>query len=230
MSSLLRSLFGGDLEVYSNSNRPLFKIERRIVKEVFVNLTIPDDSSAPTRQETHSFISILADSPSLRENQWVVVADAAGLALRNIDHLIPKYSSDSHSPREIDLYWTRFHGGSQKFGVEAASPGLWAVRAEHLPLVIDRLEKTLNTEHEAKGTEEIWTKVVKDLPLRKRPFETGEVYAPPIGAVDWEVLSSAAFVTVPGWPRIEQLRFLQALYFGTYFGDDTGLMLNILDP
>lgn len=47
--------------------------------------------------------------------------------------------------------------------------------------------------------------------------------------MDWEPLSNAAFVTVPDWPVDEQRKFLQALYFDTYFGDETGMLLNILE-
>ena len=77
--------------------------------------------------------------------------------------------------------------------------------------------------------EDVWTEVVERLPLKKRAFETGEVVAPRIGAVDWEAITNAAFVTVPDWPQDEAWKFLQALYFGTYFGDETGMMLNVLE-
>ena len=69
----------------------------------------------------------------------------------------------------------------------------------------------------------------KLMPWRKRVFEKSEVVAPRIGAVNSEAMSNAAFVTVQDWAEKEAWKFLQALYFGTYLGDETGMMLNIFE-
>lgn len=163
--------------------------------------------------------------------QWVILPDSSGLALRNIDHLIPADSQAAHAPAEVDFYWTKVVDRNVGGGEVSASPGLWAVRGEDLPLVLERWKSAWSEMGEGAKLDEaaVWSRVVRELPLRKKPFEKGEVYAPQIGAVDWEAVSHAAFVTVPGWPQDEQRKFLQALYFGTYFGDETGLMLNILE-
>jgi hypothetical protein len=50
-----------------------------------------------------------------------------------------------------------------------------------------------------------------------------------VGAVDWRALCSAAYVSIPDWPETERWKLLQALYFGTYFGDETGMMVNVLE-
>jgi hypothetical protein len=75
----------------------------------------------------------------------------------------------------------------------------------------------------------LWSRFVESLDLRKKRFETGEVIAPRMGSMDWAGASNAAVVTVPDWPDEEKRKFLQALYFGTYLGDETGMMLNVLE-
>ena len=109
-----------------------------------------------------------------------------------------------------------------------ASPGFWAVRAEHLEMVLQRWEAA-REEDWGVSQEEVWARVLEELPLTKRPFEKGEVVAPRMNEFDWEGAANAAFVTAAGWPKKEAQRFLQSLYFGTYLGDETGMILNILE-
>jgi hypothetical protein len=230
ISSLLRSLFSGRITVFRNQEVPLFKVERKVVAEVVAKTTIVDMSEAAKRRAKRELFYEHSSHLKPEPRQWVMVADTGCLALRNIDHLIPSDASGPHAPPQVDFYWAR--AGKDEISNPAATPGLWAVRGEHLPLVLERWKEAWNGElepAEASMDEEIWTRVVRELPLRKRAFEKGEVVAPRIGAVDWEAVSNAAFVTVPDWPEKEAWKFLQALYFGTYLGDETGLMLNILE-
>lgn len=232
VSSLSRSLFNGAIHVFRNHEMPLFKVERRQIEEVFVSAARREKPGADGGSESREFLLGLGKQVKPEPRQWVIIPDAAGLALRNIDHLIPADSQAAHAPAEVDFYWTKVvdrNEGGTRF---SASLGLWAVRGEYLPMVLERWKDAWRELEDGAELDEaaVWTRVVRDLPLRKKPFEKGEVYAPRIGSVDWEVVSHAAFVTVPDWPKDEQRKFLQALYFGTYFGDETGLMLNILDP
>jgi hypothetical protein len=140
--------------------------------------------------------------------QWILVAHGKSLALRNIDHLVPPDGPGPYGPPVVDFYWAG--AGKDGFSNSAATPGLWAVRGEHLSLVLERWKEALS-EVGAHGAseEEVWTRVVQQLPLKKLAFEKGEVVAPRIGAVDWEAVSNAAFVTVPDWPEKEAWKFLQ---------------------
>ena len=231
VSSLSRSLFSGSIHVFRNHERSLFKVERRQIEEVFESKARREQPAPNERSESREFFLGLGKQVKPEPRQWVIFADAAGLALRNIDHLIPADSKAAHAPAEVDFHWTkvvnRNHGGREV----SASPGLWAVRGEYLPMVLERWKSAWSELGEDAKLDEaaVWSRVVRDLPLRKKPFEKGEVYAPQIGSVDWEAVSHAAFVTVADWPEDEQRKFLQALYFGTYFGDETGIMLNILE-
>ena len=167
--------------------------------------------------------------------QWVIIMDCSSVVLRPIDHLIPTDASEQFPAPEVDFYWTRAKGGS-------ASTGVWAVRGEYLAAVSENWNVILSEHHmlardnemfetEATDCEEtLWTKFVGNLPLRKKSFEIGEIYAPKTGAIDWSAINSAALVTIPDWAEKDKWTFMQALYFSKYFGDSTGLFLGILDP
>jgi hypothetical protein len=222
-SSLGRCIVNGRILLIRSDNSPLFKIARRDLEEF---IFIPPPSPARKKVQANwnreglaASIEILKSEP----RQWVVVIDAASLVLRNIDHLIPPDPSGPYVAPEVDFYWAPAGSGSE------ASRGVWAVRGEHLPEVLALWAELEGGAPEGTSESAVWARVVDLLPLRKKRFESGEVVAPEMDAVDWETVSHSAVVTVPDWPAAEQSQFLQALFFGTYFGDGTGLMLQILD-
>ena len=227
-SSLMRSLFSGGISIFKNYQTPLFKIDRRNVDEEVVSLPIVGKSAEAVDGATATFVFQLGKYLKPEGRQWVIVSDPAGIALRNIDHLIPLDGSRSFGPPSVDIYWTKITGGPDKGGRSLASPGFWAVRFENLELVLQR-GQAVQAETPGASDEEVWTRTLEELPLTKRPFEKGEVAAPRLNQLDWEEASNAAFVTLAGWPEKESRRFLQSLYFGTYLGDETGMILNILE-
>ena len=229
VSSLMRSLFSGRIVVCRNHEMPLFKVGRTALDEVFMSIAGAEKSDWARRQATLELLFGLCGSVKPEPRQWVIVADAGSVAMRNPDHLIPPDQGGPYGPPEVDLLWAEAENGSATGEKEEASPGMWAVRGEHLPMVLARWENTWNARDPGLSETEIWTQVVRELPLRAKRFEKGEVVAPRIEAVDWEAVSNAVIVTVPDWPEVEARKFLQALYFGTYLGDETGMMLNILE-
>lgn len=230
VSSLMKSLFTGSIVVFKNSEMPLYKVERKQLEEVFIP-TVVQGRGVAERKAARDFLFDLCTYLNPEERQWVVFADAVGLALRNIDHLVPQDLSGPYAPPELDFLWLPITSSKSSSVAELASPGLWAVRGEHLPLVLERWKSAWNGAiGETPDREiEIWTRVVNDLPLRKRRFERGEVISPRLNAVDWEEVHRAAFITLPDWPDAERSKFLQSLYFGTYLGDETGMILNVLE-
>ena len=229
-ASLMRCLFTGSINIFHNHAIPLFKVERKQVTEAPVENPISGSEEAEERRASREFLFNLCSQIKPEPRQWVIVADPAGIALRNIDHLIPPDLSGPYAPPEADFLWARVNEGGSR-PRDAAGPGLWAVRGEFLPLVLERWKEAWEAEPEAGMEDErrIWSDVVRSLPIRKKAFERGEVLCPAVGAVDWKALCSAAYVSIPDWPETERWKFLQALYFGTYFGDETGMMVNVLE-
>lgn len=216
-ASLTRSTFGGRIILPRAPGPPLFRIERSGVEEVEMPEN-PDMASS-----CHQFVASLRPEP----RQWVLIAEMAGLALRNIDHLLPSDGSGPYSPPQTDFCWAASEGKGR-----LASPGLWAVRGEYLASVLASWQnRSCFGKIDSTGTTSLekWSHFVEKLPLRKKRFERGEVIAPRLNAIDWGAVSQAAYVTVPEWPEENQRSFLQAMYFGTYLGDKTGLMMHIID-
>lgn len=230
ISSLMKSLYTGSIVVFRNCEMPLYKVERKQLEEVFVPATA-QGVGISDRQAAKDFLFDLCNHLNPEDRQWVIIADPSGLALRNIDHLIPQELPGPYAPPEIDFLWLPIDNSAITGRVQMASLGLWAVRGEHLPLVLEKWKSAWNeaTGQGADHEVEIWTQVVNDLPLQKRRFERGEVISPRLNAVDWEEVHHAAFITLPDWPDAERSKFLQSLYFGTYLGDETGMILNVLE-
>jgi hypothetical protein len=87
-SSLSRSLFSGCVRVFRNHEMPLFKVERRQTEEIFVAAERRGRPGTDGRSEEREFLFGLGKHVNPGPRQWVIIQDAAGLALRNIDHLI----------------------------------------------------------------------------------------------------------------------------------------------
>lgn len=223
-SSLTRVHSQADVMLFRNQEKPLFRLEREAVKEQYIELFFEGLS---IDRRNHMALEFLAALNSLivgEEYDWVMMLEC-GVAIRNIDHLV--HEKIANSDNTVDLFWLPC--GNQSVGIaNEASRGAWAVRGDYFHATLNEWIQAHVSTTDARGIS--WIDRIKRLPLRSRPFEKNEVYAPLVGEVDWEAVSNAAFVTVPDWPEKEQWKFLQALYFGTYFGDETGLMLNILDP
>jgi|694.fasta_scaffold70848_4 hypothetical protein len=225
LSSLVRSHVSGKISVGSDPREAVF----RVLREGVVEQGLAGNSDASSRWK---YWFEMLSKICLDANQWAVFVDSAGMALRNIDHLFLAAIEGPYPPPTVDFLWARVHDDPRSGPRDLAAPGFWAVRGEHAEMVLGRLKAAWEAEPGATEADEtqIWSQVVRDLPLRKRAFERGEVLCPPVGSVDWKALCSAAFVTVPHWPEPERWKFLQSLYFGTYFGDETGLLVNLFDP
>ena len=228
-ASHFRSRFGGDVWLLTSLSRHLFQLRRAGYHQILV----PDAAPRPwgcwaQREQVAEELRKVIEA---KRGCYVIVADAAGVALRNLEHLIPRDSSGVFSTSAADLYWTDVCGDLVSSGTpRSASPGLWAVKGEHFESVLQSWCEQGIASRGRISEVCIWSKVIHNSPLSKSPFEKGEIYAPTMEEIDWNLLGVSAFVTVPDWPEKEQWKFLQTLYFGTYFGDETGLMLNILDP
>lgn len=220
-ASLCRSDCGFPIKLLRDEERPLFRIRRAVLAEVSVPSSDDHAAESDAANATRETVIRLTEWISAEDYPWIIVMDRAGLALRNIEHLIPEDSIGEFASPTVDFYWMPKAGSKTE-----ATSGIWAVRGHLMRETLNRWSQFLR---EITDPELAWSQTVAALPFRKKRFESGEVIAPALKRVDWDAVSNAAFVTVPDWPPEQQRKFLQSLYFGTYFGDSTGLMLNILE-
>ncbi len=223
VSSLFRTLYSGRILAVSSKDTPLFKVERKQLEERHADA----DGIAGSRDR--AVCRQIREHARPGPDDWVIVADPASIAVRNIDHLVPPEIPGPYAPPKADFLWApAAPDGAGRCG-GLATPGVWAVRGEHLETVLSRWESAAPDGGTGAERVEAWTGVVRELPLSKRRFERGEVLAPEIGAVDWRAVSKAALITVPDWSPEEQWQFLQALYLRICLGDETGMMLGVLE-
>ncbi|QJE96939.1 hypothetical protein [Luteolibacter luteus] len=234
-SSVNRNHFPS-VTIVRDSEIPLFRLERKGIDEVPVDFSFKGrvDRNMMELRVLTEMGEVIDESPS----RWIVVAHPAGLALRGISHLFPP----GGGMLDTDFLWceaSAAHDGNPGDdrlavpdgwnGSYGASRGLWAVRSEHWTTVLETCRTLMGEMPRQISASALWTQVVHELPLRKQRFERGEVLAPQADRMNWDEILRAAYVTVPDWPPEAQRRFLQALYFSTYYGDAGGSFLNILE-
>lgn len=88
-SSLLRTLYTGSVVVFQDGDMRLFKVERKQLEVVQVPVSTRCKTAADRQRAEREFLFCLGDYLKPEPRQWVIVADAASLALRNIDDLLP---------------------------------------------------------------------------------------------------------------------------------------------
>jgi hypothetical protein len=217
-SSFSRSLSSGILYIANDSEDPLFKLTRKNIEDLSFVRSSPRDETRPVslnREAACLSLGIIDPDP----DQWVVFLDAASLILRNIDHLFPPAGTTGTA---IDFLWASQDESGK------CSRGFWAIRGKHL----ERFLKLWDAYEEGfPGAPEsfIWEQVVRNLKLRKKQFEGGEVLCPNPGSVDWARIPDVAVITVPDWPQPLRQHFLRSVYWETYFGDPNGTLLQVLD-
>lgn len=222
-ASLARSLFCGEIVIFRNRDTPVFRVERKGIQEITVRPALPRSLEDVSGVGNDYLLFSLAEFLQPHPRQWVIIADSASVALRNIDHLIPADGKGAFARKEADVYWSDAGNGS------GAAWGLFAARGECLSHVLKAWKEAKHHAPEAATSSAVWQSVLEGLPFEKRRFERGEVAIPSIDAVDWSGVCGSAFVTVAGWPEIEKQKFLQALYLGNYLGDQTGMIFDLID-
>lgn len=238
-SSLQRVLTAADLHCWKNDMQQLFRIERAVffehVVEHFQLIVNPNS------------LNCLMKNPDFSDNVTNVFTDSAMIAMRNPDHLWPEsfggkpdlqYSEDRKerirnsafaallTDEELDVHSHRF----------VSSPGIFSVRGvklERLAEVWKQAQEIGKDLDESIREKAVWNKTLVMLAgeMTQKPFERGEVIPVREGEIDWDEVRNACIVSVSDW-KDEKAKehFLRCLYFGHFFGDETGLMLNILDP
>ena len=137
------------------------------------------------------------------------------------------------SPYAVLLSEVEFSNYGHRF---VASPGMVACQKrclERLLAVWKEVQEQGQHLDEAIREKAVWNKTLVMLAneMKQKPFERGEVIPVREREIDWDEVRNACIVSVSDW-KDEKAKehFLRCLYFGHFFGDESGLMLNILDP
>jgi hypothetical protein len=243
-SSITRAIADASITCWKNSLDPIFRLERAKLNEVFTDHKCSDS--------LYSFTELHLSEFSCAERESIILMKPAGLFLRNPDHLWPEQTMGEFPSLQYDLLWMedrkeRLRGSSysvllteeelSSYGHRfVASPGLVACKGSCLDRLFEVWREVLEQGadlDESIREKAVWNKVLVLLAaeMKQKPFERGEVIPLREGEVDWDEVRNACIVSVSDW-KDEKAKehFLRCLYFGHFFGDESGLMLNILDP
>ncbi len=225
VSGLLRNFFDGRIVVFRNTPQPLFKVERKGLDEIYVDL--PTDG--PGAQE-FKYVARRYLDPA--DYGAVAFVDADCAALRGVEHLFPDEPWDIlWQPESAYSVTSMFHNAlltdgemNRLMARPGANSGTWAVRAEHYEAVMEEWERLDTAVPCIKpgADQAAWNRLLLDTPLRTRKLERDEIVIPPQGGnyCDWR---EAALVHVAGWPLDARVEFLAGLYYAATSATPAGI-------
>jgi len=212
VSSLLRTLFPGDLVVWRNFPEPLYPVERKGLHEMDFQpdrvLQTGSDLAEVLRRARMQQAASLVEHAERYE--WVILADPGVMALRNWDHLFENKEGDVLVVRD-EKRWI--------------DPSLLAIRGRIFETLVRRLEgfevsqawaDALNTTIETEG-------------LQVEDFERGEVVRVFEEGVGFPAVLNASVVLFKGGAPENQAKVAFALHMMKTFGDRDGLFLDLLE-
>ena len=169
----------------------------------------------------------------------VLFLDADCLVLRNIDHLLEGDWDIGWFPepgRSVTL--PQFHcfltDAEMKLlkGRQGANSGTLAVRAERYHELMAEWERIDTGQAQRRrecSDQASWNRLLLDTNLRKRRFERGEIQFPLFLHPSYHEWKNAALLHAIGGTTREKMRFLWGAYMQTFYFDDAGTMLNVLE-
>jgi hypothetical protein len=235
-SSLLRTWFSGDVVIFRNTPEPLFAVERAGLSEVFIET--PDFQALADQQEAWRYKFRVREYLDVSGYDKVLFLDADCLALRNLDHLLegdwdirwyPESRKLTDSVFNCFLTDEEIHRWRDRPG---ANSGTLAVRAEVFHDVMaewERIDLGPTTRTRFCSDQGSWNRLLLDTKLRTKRFERGEIQFPLCLHPSFHDWKKAALVHAIGGTLREKMRFLWGLYMQTFYYDDRGTMLNLLE-
>lgn len=254
-ASLLRHQWDGVVRMSRNAPEPLFLMERVGLEErerpeaVLADLGEDDEGQRGAkwrREGLERRLAMMAEVGDAGDFDWVLLADADCVALRNLDHLFM---------REEELLVSRGAGG--------IDPGFVAVRGERLAELVEALRSGGGgTGHGVSGgegvsgagagvsgadfkigapsgapsearrgefTAEGLGRLVESGRWRVGEFERGEVVRPGDPGVTLEDLAEAAVVHFAGMSVAHKQRMAFSLHMGAVYGDESGLFFDMME-
>jgi hypothetical protein len=235
-SSLLRTRFSGDIVVFRNFATPLFHVERVGLEEV--EIETPDYVTIADQQEAWRYKFRVRDYLDVSGYDKVLFLDADCLALKNIDHLLAGDWDIGWYPETrmvTDRVFNCFLTDAELRTLgrkPGANSGTLAVRGEHYEAVMaewERLDLGPTTRERFCSDQASWNRLLLDTKLRTHAFPQEEVQFPLALHPSYHAWKNASLIHAIGGTTREKMRFLYGLYMQTFFYDDGGTVLNLLE-
>jgi hypothetical protein len=241
--SLVRSQFDGDVVIFRSGEVPIFHLPRVGLYEY--ELPVPDGlAGRAMAEEAWSWKYRVADRVEEHARavgaEKILYLDSDILCLRNPDHLLEGDWEIGTVLERGRSYAERFYSAyltdeelRRLSGRPPVNAGTFAVRTERYREVMAAWQVI----HEGPPPERnprpcdqcAWNRMVLDTTLKVRSFEPESVMFPLNKDFDYRRYRDATFVHALGDGIEGKAKFLFGLYISTYFFDEAGTMLHLLD-
>lgn len=208
-ASLLRHQWKGAIRIARNFPQPLFPVARTDLREADFVPPLGKATTKVVKWKSLAREHQLAAAGRIavaEEYDWILLADADCIAIRNLDHLFVG---------EGDLLVSR--SGS------VPDPGFVAVRGSRLPDFVKGLRAAGGL------TEAGLAAVVQSDTWKVREFERGEVLRPNDTGVTLADLAQAAVIHFSGMKEEEKHQLAFAFHMMAVYGDADGLFFDMME-
>lgn len=238
-SSLLRTYFTGDVMVFRNTPNPLFSVERKGLKEVFIET--PETWGQAGAELSWCWKYRVRDWIDPSRYGKILFLDCDSLALRNIDHLLAGDWDIAYQPeRGLNITFPQFAcflrdeelEPLREAKVDGVNSGTIAVAANRYREVMEEWERIDSGQVTQRRTcldQGSWNRLLLDTKLRKSAFPKGEVTFPLYLEPKYHDYKKSSLVHCLGANVVEKVQFTYGLYMSTFFCDPTGFALNLLE-
>jgi hypothetical protein len=241
VSSLLRTWFTGDIVLLRNTPEPVFPVERKGLREI--EITDPDyDAAAPGERGDIAMRWKWRARHLLKVKGYdkVVMLDADWLALRNIDHLLDGDWEVAWCPerggRSVTDHWFHCFLTDEEMVSLARHPGanggILAVVADRYHALMEEWERIDSgpvTRRRICSDQASLNRLLLDTKLKKHRFEGGELSFPLLWDNAYRDYTESALVHGAGGNSREKHRFLFGLYMQSFYHDEHGTFLQMLE-
>ncbi|MEN8695197.1 MAG: hypothetical protein ABF334_10345 [Akkermansiaceae bacterium] len=242
VSSLLRTMWSGDIIVFSNSPIPMFPVGRPGLQEVYCkqptwkidqpnNVTECLNKSLEWRFKSHHLIET-------KGYDKIIYLDCDCLCLRNLDHLfandwdvlVQREKGRSIQDRVFSGYLSNKE--LSELSCDGINAGTIAVKASLFHEFMKSWQKAYEaspSQHEEFRDQTALNRLILDLDLRVKDFERGEVCFPFHIDTHYRDFRDAALLHMVGEGQREKIDFAFAFYMAAFFNDGQGVFLDFLE-
>ena len=241
-SSILKTLWSGDVYIFRNEQTPLFPVGRPGVKEIYCNvkpwISTKKEDVEECLRESLKWRFLARNYIDASEYNFICYLDSDCLALRNLDHLFDG-DSDILIQRETGrkINDPVFNGYLSKNELshltqDGINAGSIAVRGTLFQEFMEEWENVYNSQpsvHERFRDQTALNRLLLDTQLRVRPFERGEIRFPFHLDIKYSDYRSAALLHMVGEGQTEKIDLAFAFYMASFYNDGRGLFLDFLE-
>jgi len=241
-SSLLKTMWSGDIIVFRNDHIPLFPVGRPGLKEVLCEVDQWD--ATDSEDINHCLLEALQWRFKARHYiddshyNYICYLDCDCLALRNLDHLFQS-TADVLIQRERgraiqDAVFAGYLSNDElnMLTLDGVNAGSIAMKGSIFQHFTEKWEEVFESEplqHKRFRDQTALNRLLLDSDFNVRSFEKGEIRFPFHIDSRYQDYRESALVHLVGEGQKEKIDFAFAFYMSAFYNDGNGFLLDLLE-